>query len=66
MTPHLHTPIMAKLQKQVAYKYKGHAIYKYRINIPSEVVESVGWEEGSEIEFGVKGKTVEMRAKGPQ
>ncbi|MGP8124955.1 MAG: AbrB/MazE/SpoVT family DNA-binding domain-containing protein [Nitrososphaerales archaeon] len=57
---------MAKLQKQVAYKYKGHAIYKYRINLPSEVVESVGWKEGTEVEFDAKGKTVEMRAKAAQ
>lgn len=26
-----------RLQKQIVYTYKGHPIYKYRLNIPSEI-----------------------------
>ncbi len=63
MTPLLPLRRMAKLQRQVAYKYNGHNIYKYRINLPSEVVERLGWKEGTKPDFLVKEKAVEIRKK---
>jgi len=33
------------LQKQIAYRYKGKAVYKYRLNIPSDMVERLGWQK---------------------
>jgi hypothetical protein len=34
-----------KLQKQIAYKYKDKFVYKYRLNIPSNMIEKLGWQE---------------------
>lgn len=51
---------MAKLQKQVAYKYKGHKIYKYRINVPSEAIEHLKWEHGTELSVYVKDNKLEI------
>jgi hypothetical protein len=33
------------LQKQMAYRYKGKAVYKYRLNIPSDMIERLGWQK---------------------
>jgi len=30
-----------RLQKQAAYRYIGHPIYKYRLNVPSEMIEKL-------------------------
>ncbi len=57
MTP-LYRYHMVKLQKQVAYKYKGHPIYKYRVNLPSEIVDQLGLREGQELDIHVKGHDV--------
>ena len=57
---------MVKLQRQVAYKYRGHNIYKFRLNVPSQVVEEADWSDGTELEFQVKGKVVEVLPKEPQ
>jgi hypothetical protein len=55
---------MTKLQKQVAYKYKDRPIYKYRINIPAEIIENFGWNrEGVELDFQIKGKKLEITPK---
>ena len=40
-----------KLQKQVAYKYKDKTHYKYVLIIPQEIVEKLGWQEGSELQL---------------
>jgi hypothetical protein len=32
------------LQKQTAYRYKGKVVYKYRLNIPSDIIEKLGWQ----------------------
>jgi hypothetical protein len=34
-----------KLQKQIAYKYKDKFVYKYRLNIPSSIIEKLGWQK---------------------
>lgn len=33
-----------RLQKQVAYRYKNRPVYKYRLNIPSQMIEKLGWQ----------------------
>ena len=50
--------LLVKLQKQTAYTYKDHPIYKYRINIPSEVIDEVKWKEGQELEIIAKDNQV--------
>lgn len=64
--PMINTMIMIeskniKLQKQVAYTHKDHDIFKYRINIPSELIKKLGWEGGIELEIGIsKNKKLEI------
>jgi hypothetical protein len=50
-----------RLQKQIAYKYNGHPIYKYRLNIPSEIVETLEWDSPHiEVEMRLKNKKLEI------
>ena len=58
MTPSHRVSGMIILQKQVAYKYKGHPIYKYRVNIPTEIVEQIRWTDGQKLHVRVKGHDV--------
>lgn len=44
----------AKLQKQLAYKYKDKRQYKHVIVIPEEAVNELGWKGGQELELVVK------------
>jgi len=44
----------AKLQKQLAYKYKGKLQYKHVIVIPEEALSELGWKGGQELELIVK------------
>ena len=52
-----------KLQKQVAYEYKGKAHYKYLVIIPNKTVEELSWEAGEELENSVNGKELILRPK---
>jgi hypothetical protein len=50
-----------RLQKQTAYKYKGHPIYKYRLNIPSEIIETLSWDSpNTEVEMTLKNRKLEI------
>lgn len=50
-----------KLQKQKAYEYKGHPLFKYRLNIPSEMIRELGWDkEGVELSIKVKDRKLEV------
>jgi hypothetical protein len=50
-----------RLQKQTAYKYKGHPIYKYRLNIPSEVIERLQWDSPNiEVEMRLRNRKLEI------
>lgn len=50
-----------RLQKQVSYKYKDHPIYKYRLNIPSEIVEELNWDSpNTEVEMTLKNRKLEI------
>lgn len=45
-----------KLQKQKAYEYEGHPIFKYRLNIPSEIIRELGWDTGDDDKKGMAKK----------
>jgi bifunctional DNA-binding transcriptional regulator/antitoxin component of YhaV-PrlF toxin-antitoxin module len=53
-----------KLQKQVAYKYKGSTQYKYVIVIPNETVEELGWKAGEQLQNSVNGRNLTIKPKG--
>lgn len=50
-----------KLQKQVAYHYKGKTRYKYVIVIPNETVKKLGWKGGEELENSVNNKKLTIQ-----
>ena len=52
-----------KLQRQIAYKYKGKIRYKHVIVIPNETIEKLGWKAGEELENSVIGNTVTLKPK---
>ena len=52
-----------KLQRQVAYKYKGKTQYKHVIVIPNGTVEKLGWKVGEELKNSVNGKTLILKPK---
>ena len=54
-----------KLQKQIAYKYKDNFVYRYRFNIPSNMIEKLGWQKhGVKLVIKVvKNNTLEISEK---
>jgi len=49
----------AKLQKQLAYKYKDKQHFKHVIVVPDEAISELGWKGGQNLELTVKdGKLV--------
>ena len=44
----------AKLQKQLAYKYKEKKVYKHVIIVPDEAISELCWKGGQELELSVK------------
>jgi len=51
---------VVKLQKEKAYRYKDHEIYRYRINLPSELVDELRWKEGTELDLKIKNNKLEV------
>jgi len=51
---------VVKLQKEKAYKYKDHVIYRYRLNITPDIIGDLGWTEGTELELKIKNKKLEV------
>jgi hypothetical protein len=50
-----------KLQKQKAYEYEGHPIFKFRLNLPSDMVKELVWDkDGTELLIRVKDKKLEI------
>jgi hypothetical protein len=50
-----------KLQKQKAYEYEGHPIFKYRLNLPTDMVKELGWDKDStELTVRTKDKKLEI------
>ncbi len=41
---------MVKLQKRFAYRYKNRDYYKHVVTIPDDVIETLGWKEGQDVE----------------
>ena len=50
----------AKLQKQLAYKYKEKRQYKHAIVIPEEAVNELGWKGGQELELTIVNGKLEI------
>jgi hypothetical protein len=44
----------AKLQKQLAYKYKEKKHYKHVIVVPDNAITELGWKGGQELKLTVK------------
>ena len=44
----------AKLQKQLAYKYKEKKHYKHVIVIPDEAINELSWTGGQALELSIK------------
>lgn len=55
----------AKLQKQLAYKYKEKKVYKHVIVVPDEAITELGWKGGQDVDLYVKdGKLLVELSKG--
>lgn len=48
----------AKLQKQLAYKYKGKQHFKHVIVVPDEAIIELCWQSGQELTLTIKDKTL--------
>jgi hypothetical protein len=54
-----------KLQKQKAYEYEGHPIFKYRLNLPSELIKELDWDKDSMLLLvKIKDKKLEIAKAG--
>lgn len=53
----------AKLQKQLAYKYKEKKHYKHVIVVPDEAITQLGWKGGQELELYVKNSQLILEQK---
>ncbi len=52
-----------RISKVKSRKYKGKTYYKYRINIPEDVLEEVGFKEGDELNSEVKKGILSLRKR---
>jgi len=52
-----------KLQRQVAYKYKGKNHYKHVVIIPEDDVKKLEWKDGEELEDEVNGNNLTLKPK---
>ncbi len=52
-----------KIQKQVAYKYKGKIRHKHLIVIPENTMEELNWKAGDLLESKTDGKELKLRKK---
>lgn len=51
---------MVKIQCVKAYDYKDHAIYRYRLDIPSGTLEKLGWNESTHVNITVLKNKLEI------
>jgi bifunctional DNA-binding transcriptional regulator/antitoxin component of YhaV-PrlF toxin-antitoxin module len=51
----------AKLQKQLAYKYKEKKVYKHVVVVPDEAITELGWKGGQELEITVINGKLEVK-----
>ena len=52
-----------KIQKQLSKKRDSKTYYRYVINLPSELLESSGFQEGDELEAEAKKGEIKLRRK---
>lgn len=52
-----------KILKEKSREYNGKAYFKYKINIPSEILKKSGFKEGDELEAEAKKGKIELRGK---
>lgn len=43
-----------KILKEKSREYKGKAYYKYKVNLPAEIIDKAGFKEGDELKGDVK------------
>lgn len=53
----------AKLQKQLAYKYKEKHHYKNVIVVPDDAISELGWKRGQEFDLTVQNGKLSVTAK---
>jgi bifunctional DNA-binding transcriptional regulator/antitoxin component of YhaV-PrlF toxin-antitoxin module len=46
--------VKAKLQKQLAYEYKGKRHFKYVLVVPDDAIDKLGWKGGRDLEINVE------------
>ena len=52
-----------KILKEKSREYNGKAYYKYKINIPEEILNQAGFKEGEELVAESKKGEVRLRKK---
>jgi len=52
-----------KLQKRLAYRYKGKEYYKHVLTISQRILKELGWETGENLEQIVEGGRLIIRPK---
>lgn len=52
-----------KILKEKSREYKGKSYHKFKINLPLEVIEKSGFEEGDEIEAESKKGEIKLRKR---
>lgn len=50
-----------KIQKALAYKYKGKEHYKHIVIIPKEVVNTLGWSSDTKLKFVIQGNELVLK-----
>jgi hypothetical protein len=53
----------AKLQKQLAYRYKDKTHFKYVLVIPNEAINKLRWQTAQEIKLKVENNRLIAEAK---
>ena len=53
----------AKLQKQLAYEYKGKRHFKYVLVVPDDAIDKLGWKGGQDLEIDVENGRLIAEAK---
>lgn len=50
-----------KILKEKSREYKGKAYYKYKVNIPEELLKEAGFKEGDELTADAKKGEIKLR-----
>jgi len=52
-----------KLKKVLNRKVNDKSYFRYNLTIPTDLVEKLDWKKGTDLDFEVKGKKLEIRKK---